>query len=91
MGIGILAVIMVFGGIVAGAIGYSKHPSTGTFVAFFIFGALFPLIGILVAAFSKGPPKSVQPAGWYPDPWRQGEYRWFDGSDWTPQVSASAG
>jgi uncharacterized protein len=24
------------------------------------------------------------PAGWYPDPWRQAWWRWWDGSNWTP-------
>jgi membrane protease YdiL (CAAX protease family) len=24
------------------------------------------------------------PAGWYPDPWRQAWWRWWDGAGWTP-------
>lgn len=26
--------------------------------------------------------------GWYPDPMGRHEYRWFDGSTWTDQVSS---
>jgi uncharacterized protein YxjI len=26
------------------------------------------------------------PAGWYPDPYRRAEQRWFDGSTWTPNI-----
>jgi hypothetical protein len=51
--IGIFAVVMLFGGLIAGMIAYSKTPTNGTFVAFFILGALFPLIGIIVAALTK--------------------------------------
>lgn len=29
------------------------------------------------------PPPSTQPAGWYADPWRQGNWRWYDGVQWT--------
>lgn len=26
------------------------------------------------------------PPGWYPDPWRQSWYRWWDGTRWTPAL-----
>jgi membrane protease YdiL (CAAX protease family) len=26
------------------------------------------------------------PPGWYPDPWRQSWYRWWDGGTWTPHL-----
>lgn len=29
-----------------------------------------------------------QPAAWHPDPTGRHEYRWFDGNDWTDQVSS---
>ena len=29
------------------------------------------------------PDPSLPPAGWYPDPYRAGSQRWFDGSEWT--------
>jgi hypothetical protein len=32
------------------------------------------------------PPPSV-PAGWYPDPYRRHEHRYFDGTSWTEHVS----
>lgn len=28
-------------------------------------------------------------AGWYPDPWQQGELRWHDGAEWTGHVHAA--
>ena len=30
----------------------------------------------------------VNPAGWFPDPWRNGQLRFFDGSHWTGRVAA---
>lgn len=27
------------------------------------------------------------PPGWYPDPHRRHQHRWFDGGQWTPHVS----
>jgi len=32
---------------------------------------------------------SGHPANWYPDPMGRAEYRWFDGTDWTDQVSSN--
>jgi hypothetical protein len=29
----------------------------------------------------------VAPAGWYPDPWRQARWRWWDGHQWTGYAS----
>ncbi|MFI8773990.1 exonuclease domain-containing protein [Gordonia sp. NPDC062954] len=29
--------------------------------------------------------------GWYPDPWQQAQFRWFDGSGWTATVSSAPG
>lgn len=28
-------------------------------------------------------PVGATPAGWYPDPWQQAPYRWWDGRGWT--------
>lgn len=50
--IGIIAMVMLTGGLIAGAIAYSKTQQTSSFVAFFILGSLFPLIGIIIAAVS---------------------------------------
>jgi hypothetical protein len=30
----------------------------------------------------------AKPANWYPDPWKQAKWRWWDGSEWTGQTSA---
>src|SRR5674476_909765 len=30
---------------------------------------------------------TMTPAGWYPDPGRRHEYRYWDGKDWSSQVS----
>jgi hypothetical protein len=32
----------------------------------------------------------MQQAGWYPDPWGQGGQRWWDGQQWTSNVSGPA-
>jgi hypothetical protein len=28
-----------------------------------------------------------KPANWYPDPWQKAKWRWWDGADWTGQIS----
>lgn len=33
------------------------------------------------------PPPVVHPAGWYPDPWLPGGFRWWDGRVWTGNVA----
>ncbi len=33
------------------------------------------------------PPPTGQPAGWYPDPWGQAPWRWYDGHAWTAHIS----
>ena len=32
------------------------------------------------------PPPPTQPAGWYADPWGQGNWRWYDGQQWTAHI-----
>lgn len=51
--LGIIFAVALVGGLVAGAVAYNKNPRGSTFVAFFVIGALFPLIGIVIAAVSK--------------------------------------
>jgi uncharacterized protein DUF2510 len=85
MTLGVIAVVLLLGGLLAGMIAYSKNRTTGTFVAFFILGALFPLLGIVIAALTKGP--DVAPAAWHPDPYRQADLRWWDGNAWTSHTA----
>ncbi len=33
------------------------------------------------------PPPPTQPAGWYPDPWAQAAWRWYDGRSWTAHLA----
>lgn len=33
----------------------------------------------------------MHPAGWYPDPWWPGGYRWWDGRVWTPNIARVPG
>lgn len=91
--LGVLAVVALFGGFIAGSIGYTKNRSTSTFVVFFIFGALLPLLGIVIAALSKGPDSrpvsSGPPAGWYSDPHGVTGRRWWDGRVWTEHTTST--
>ncbi len=92
--IGVLVVVALTGGLIAGMIGYTKQRNTATFVAFFILGALFPIFGVIIAALSKGansPPRVVAPAGWYDDPHGQASLRWWDGSTWTEHTHTPSG
>jgi hypothetical protein len=85
--IAVVAMVAVFGGLIAGMIGYSKTQHSSTFIAFFFLGALIPLLGIVIALLSK-PAVSTHnivtptPPGWYPNPNGQG-LRWWDGRVWT--------
>lgn len=36
----------------------------------------------------RTPPPPTQPAGWYHDPWEQGNWRWYDGQQWTAHIDA---
>jgi hypothetical protein len=39
------------------------------------------------AARPAQPAAAQAPASWYPDPWRQARWRWWDGASWTPHVA----
>jgi hypothetical protein len=79
--LGGLLIIAVAGAVIASAIAYHRSHCTGLAVSFFVLGALFPLIGIILALF-------VKPlGGWYPDPWQQAGWRWWDGKAWTAHTS----
>jgi hypothetical protein len=53
---------------------YHRTHRTVAAVLFFVIGACFPLVGIILALF-------VKPAGgWYPDPWQQASYTGTTGS-----------
>lgn len=36
-------------------------------------------------------PPALPPPGWYPDPWRQAWWRWWDGAAWTPYTDRGVG
>lgn len=76
--------VCIIGGVIAAAIAYTKVPTAGTATIYFIFGALIPIVGIVFAVLMKPTPQPMPPPpGWYPDPWGQAAYRWFDGCQWT--------
>jgi Protein of unknown function (DUF2510) len=87
---GIFIVIALAGGFIAGAIAYSRLGTYGSFIGYFLFGALFPLVGIVVACLVRRPVPPPQPPGWYTDPWGQDAYRWWDGTQWTWQLAPPA-
>ncbi len=37
------------------------------------------------------PDSPSTPAGWYPDPWRAAELRYWDGAEWTGHVTTAGG
>lgn len=81
---GVLIVIAVAGGLIAGGIAQSKGHSFG---GYFILGFLLPLVGILVAAVAR-PNRGalLTPAdgiGWHRDPTGRFDVRYFDGQTWT--------
>lgn len=87
MDIGTLAVIMLVGGFLAGLIASSKGRSFG---GYFVFGALFPLIGVIVA-LAQSPDKLAKmetpgTEGWHPDPTGRFDQRYHDGRRWTKWV-----
>lgn len=92
MDITVLIVVMAVGGVLASTIAYSKSENGGTAIMFFLFGALLPLIGVIIACLVKRPVPPPMPPGWYPDPWAPDLVRWYDGATWThhtnPAVTA---
>ena len=34
----------------------------------------------------RNPPPPTQSAGWYADPWREGNWRWYSGQQWTAHI-----
>ena len=53
---------------------------------YFCLGLVLGVIGVIVAAVAR-PPVSMPLPGWYPDPWGESSYRWFDGYQWTSYLS----
>lgn len=45
-----------------------------------------PLSNLPAPPQPQQPPPPQQPAGWYTDPWQQGNWRWFDGRAWTAHI-----
>jgi len=60
-----------------------------------LLGLLLGIFGLIIIAVMKDPVKrqaeyvaaTSAPPGWQPDPYGQHEYRWWDGSQWSQQVS----
>ncbi len=44
-----------------------------------------------IAASSDASAAATAPASWYPDPWRPGGLRWWDGIQWTHQATPDVG
>jgi hypothetical protein len=84
----IIIMIAATSGIIAGAVAYAKVPETRTFIAYFVFGTVAPLLGILFAAMIQPAPQAPQPPGWYTDPWEQAALRYWDGQQWTWHTTA---
>lgn len=74
----------VFFAIIGSIIGDSKNRrSEGA-----ILGLLFGVIGIIAIAVMKDPTiRPLASAGWLVDPYGEHQYRWWDGTGWSQQVS----
>jgi hypothetical protein len=82
-----LSVMVVVPAMLAGWIGASKgHGLVGV-----VLGALLSYLGVIIVMFLKPaarPDAEVTGSpGWWPDPHRRHEYRYFDGRTWTHHVS----
>jgi hypothetical protein len=92
-GIGVLVVIWLAFGLVAGMIGAGRKIGLG---GGFFFGVLLGPLGVLIAAMSPGPSVldrvEARPseAGWHPDPLGRFDSRWYDGKAWTQHVGRVA-
>jgi hypothetical protein len=55
-------------------------------------GLFLGVIGLLITAVAHPapPPERRLAPGWYPDPWRLAQVRWYDGWQWTPHVYGAA-
>ncbi len=91
--VGVLLVVAVIGGVIAGAIASSKGHS---FIGYFLLGFLLPVIGIIVALVQPdkaGKLAQLTPAGeagWHRDPTGRFDRRYYDGRAWTRHVTRDA-
>lgn len=96
-GAALYIVIWVVCGLIGGAIGKSKGRGGQGFALGLILGLIGIIIiavlkskqdvqlGVPVAAYGGG---ATSPAGWFPDPHRRYEMRYWDGSRWTEHVTS---
>jgi hypothetical protein len=83
-----LAIGAVIGAVVGTVIGHAKgRPGLG-----FVLGLLLGWIGWIIVALVPRPSGAVtrpqKPSrGWYPDPYRAHEMRYFDGNQWRADVA----
>lgn len=100
--IGILWLMVgpVVGGTVGYLIGKDKGRGTEGILLGIFLGCLgWVIVAILKPSQQSGvgqpyvapsqyvPSSGASPAGWHPDPFRRFQYRYWDGSTWTDQVS----
>jgi hypothetical protein len=71
-------------GIAASVIAYKKGLNGA---AYLFVGMLLGIVGVLVAAAAPARHPMAAVPGWYPDPWQQTTWRWFDGYQWTGHVN----
>jgi uncharacterized membrane protein YeaQ/YmgE (transglycosylase-associated protein family) len=88
---GVAIVVALVCGMISASIAGKKGLSAG---GYFFLGFILGVIGIIIAAvaqpaFRASPPPS--PPGWYPDPWQQAWFRWYDGYQWSWQTSNGDG
>lgn len=88
MAMGALIVIVLAGGVIAGAIAQGKGLG---FWGYFFLGCLLPIVAIIIAAVSKPNVGAIltpaEDVGWHRDPTGRFEQRYFDGRAWTRFVS----
>lgn len=80
--IGLVLIALLFGSL-SSLLAHSKVPTRSTAITFFVVGALFSALGLLLAALVKRAETPLA-VGWYPLAENSTSWRYWDGTNWGP-------